>query len=694
MKNYLFIIFLFHSLLCVAQIPVSLPDNIQENQTKLKLEHQTLEISWPIADDKQAQIVLDLDKEKPLFRTIGILNNGDFSEIAKGLNPSFILNVGSRTLKPENGWTIFFDKVPTRPYTSHVLKLTKKDIKIAKQGLRTVITVGEVSAPDFKGNIEITIYNQQPLFNIAAVVSTQRDSTAILYDAALTGEQIWDTISYQTNQNKFEKIQRSTIDNNTAVNKAVNYRTIIGSSESGSLAVFPPPHQYFYPLDEAYNLNFTWYGANYRDMIPEFGIGIRQDPEGDHRFVPWFNAPPGTHQRLNFFCLLGVDGSEKLLDSVKEYTHSDTYKPLPSYKTMASHFHNEFIMNEVMEGTSVPKKPEFVEVFKTMGVDIVHLGEFHYTAHPKGPDPTRLQELNALFEQCKRLSDNEFLLLPGEEPNEFFGGHWMAIFPNPVYWIMSRDDSKPFLTTDKTYGNVYRIKDKVEMLKLLKLENGLAWTAHPRIKGSTGYPDAYNKEEFFKSDHFLGGAWKAMPADLSKQRLGIRVLDLMDDINNWGEKKSTIAESDLFTISHENEMYAHMNINYMQMERLPSYEEGWQPLLTAMKQGKFFSTTGEILIPSFSVNNAGSGQTVSKAKDGKATIKLNLDWTFPLNFIEIISGDGEKVYRKRISMDHTKAFGSRDFNFSVDLSDRNWVRVEVWDVAVNGAFTQTVYLTD
>lgn len=692
MKKYLCVILVMHSLLCAAQIPVSLPENLLENQTKFKLEHQALQISWPIAEDKQAEIVLNLSEEKPLFKTIGIVNSGNFNIIAKDLNPTFILNVGTRTLKPENGWTIFFDKVPTRPYTSQVLELSKKNINVIKEGLRTVISIGEVNAPDFKGHIEITIYNDQPLFNIAAVVSTQRDSTAILYDAALTGEKIWDTIAYETNQDKFEKIQPSATE--TSVNKAVNFRTIIGSSKSGSLAVFPPPHQYFYPLDEAFNLKFTWYGANYRDIIPEFGIGIRQDPEGDHRYVPWFNAPPGTHQRLNFFCLLGIDGSEKLLDSVKKYTHSDTYKPLPSYKTMASHFHNEFIMNEVMEGTSVAQQPEFVDVFKDMGVDIVHLGEFHYTAHPKGPDATRLQELDALFEQCKRLSDNEFLLLPGEEPNEFFGGHWMAIFPNPVYWIMSRDDNKPFLTKNKTYGNVYRIKDKAEMLNLLKLENGLAWTAHPRIKGSTGYPDAYKEEEFFKSDRFLGGAWKAMPADLSKQRLGIRVFDLMDDINNWGEKKSTIAESDLFTISHENEMYAHMNINYMQMEHLPSFEQGWQPLLTAMQQGRFFSTTGEILIPSFSVNNARSGQTVAKTKDGKASIKLNLEWTFPLSFIEIISGDGQKVYHKRISLNHTKAFGSNDFIFDVDLSDRKWVRVEVWDVAVNGAFTQTVYLTD
>src|SRR5690606_13241480 len=158
MKNYLCVIFVLHSRLSVAQIPVSLPENLQENQTKFKLEHQTLQISWPIAQDKQAEMVLNLSEEKPLFKTIGIFNSGNFNIIAKDLNPTFILNVGTRTLNPENGWTIFFDKVPTKPYTSHVLELTKKNIKVTKEGLRTVISVGEVSAPDFKGNIEITIY--------------------------------------------------------------------------------------------------------------------------------------------------------------------------------------------------------------------------------------------------------------------------------------------------------------------------------------------------------------------------------------------------------------------------------------------------------------------------------------------------------------------------------------------------------
>ncbi len=345
-----------------------------------------------------------------------------------------------------------------------------------------------------------------------------------------------------------------------------------------------------------------------------------------------------------------------------------------------------------MANKPIPDTPSFVQVFQKAGVDIVHLGEFHYTAHPKGPDDVRLKELKALFEQCKRLSTEKFLLLPGEEPNEFFGGHWMQLFPRPVYWIMSRKEGQPFVTQDPVYGTVYRIANSTEMLELLNREKGLAWTAHPRTKGSTGYPDKYKDEPFFKSDRFLGAAWKPIPADLSQPRLGKRVLDLQDDMNNWGSDKKTLAEADLFTIEHENEMYAHMNVNYMKIDRLPTFDQGWHSVVNALQEGKFFSTTGEVLIPSFTVNKKESGDTAVLDANGKANISFDLRWTFPLQFAEIISGDGNKVYRHKINLDHTVAFGKNNFEVSLDLQNRKWVRLEVWDIAVNGAFTQTVWL--
>src|SRR3546814_16292968 len=88
-------------------------------------------------------------------------------------------------------------------------------------------------------------------------------------------------------------------------------------------------------------------------------------------------------------------------------------------------------------------------------------------------------------------------------------------------------------------------------------EKGLMWTAHPRIKGSTGYPDKHKDTAFFKSDRFLGGAWKNMPADYSLPRLGTRVLDTLDDMNNWAEKPSerkfAPGEVDVLQLSDESE---------------------------------------------------------------------------------------------------------------------------------------------
>ena len=297
-----------------------------------------------------------------------------------------------------------------------------------------------------------------------------------------------------------------------------------------------------------------------------------------------------------------------------------------------------------------------------------------------------------MFDQCKRLSDKEFLLLPGEEPNEFLGGHWLSFFPKPVNWIMARKPDAPFVTNDPTYGKVYRVGNKDDMLKLLVAENGLAWTAHARTKGSTGYPDLYKDEAFYKSDHFFGAAWKNIPADLSEPRLSRRVLDLMDDMANWGYKKHVIAEADIFTMEPQNETYAHLNVNYLQMDKLPDYKQGWQPVLNAMKRGKFFVTTGEIMLPAFTVNGKGAGESLTLPTDGKATVSLDMNWTFPLTFAEIISGDGRQVFRERIDLTSTLPFGKKQYRFSTNLKNRTWVRVEVWDAAVNGAFTQQVWL--
>jgi hypothetical protein len=149
-------------------------------------------------------------------------------------------------------------------------------------------------------------------------------------------------------------------------------------------------------------------------------------------------------------------------------------------------------------------------------------------------------------------------------------------------------------------------------------------------------------------------------------------------MNNWGLDKRILAEADVFTINEQNEMYAHMNVNYLRMGALPAFKDGWGAVLDSLRKGSFFSTTGEVLIPDFRIER------------GKAL--FDVEWTFPLEYAELISGDGEKVYRQKLILDDSGPFGRRAFSMPFDASHRKWVRLEVWDVAVNGAFTQTITL--
>ena len=170
-------------------------------------------------------------------------------------------------------------------------------------------------------------------------------------------------------------------------------------------------------------------------------MGIRLPLDGDQRYVPWFNAPPGTQQKLSFFILLSTEKGEKTLDRVKRYTRNDQYKKLPDQTTFSSHYHIEHTKDLVgrqpdldnwnPDDVVIPedlKEPGFVKVFKNMKVDIVHLAEFHNSQTPRMLAKDRLPLLELMHNECKRLSDESFLLLPGEEPNVHLGGHWISFF--------------------------------------------------------------------------------------------------------------------------------------------------------------------------------------------------------------------------------------------------------------------------
>lgn len=657
-------------------------------------------IDWPSGQGERGQLVLSLARDQPLIQAIGL---GGKTVLA-GVDPAGVVTVGTRDLK--QGWTIFFDNPRERPFQSFPLTIDRDRISVQRDGGHTKIIVDGAKAGPFSGSFQFTIYPGSRLVRGAMVMSTQRDATAYTFDAGLsvpsTAQLPWRSIAYTDLSDKLARRQGDAA-RQAAASPHVRGRMIIAEGDSGgALAIVPPPHQYYYPLDYANNDNAAWYGSDYRSLTGRTGFGVRQTLEGDRRWVPWVNAPPGTMQDMGIFYLPDGGDASSVTDAALQFTRNDRFKSLEGYHTFSSHYHVEHAENflntaRFQQSTGVPaglEEPDFVKRFKAMNVEIVHLAELHLSQKDLDRAGDRLTLLKTIHAETARLSDDRLLLLPGEEPNVQLGGHWLSIFPKPVYWTLDRKPGQPFVEEDPALGKIYHVGSKDDVLALMQAEHGLMWTAHPRIKGSYGFPDAYRNEAFFKSDRFLGGAWKAMPADYAEPRLGWRVLNLLDDMNNWaanpGERKFTPGEVDVFQLTGDSELYAHMNVNYLRLPGpLPTHQGGWGSVLDALRGGRFFTTTGEVLVPEFSVGGSHSGED---AAAGTVMVRAKVEGTFPLAFAEVVSGDGTKVYRDRIDLTDVAPFGQRTIEQRVNLRGRKWARLEVWDVATNGAFTQPVFL--
>jgi hypothetical protein len=662
-----------------------------------------LRVTWPVSRRETGEVRLNLATGEPLIRSLGIgANARGIRVIATNLEPVTTLTIGERDARKAAEafrGMVFFENPRERPHERHPVTLTLNRVTVMSVGTRTTVRLGDAQAGSFRGDLRFTFFSQSPAVLAETVLTTDQPLRAILYDAGLSSRNpSWTDMVWF---DPMGALQRAPVDlAGAAQPKRVQFRTLAAEGARGAVAVFPTPHQYFYPLDFADNFGFTWLGKGYSRMPEGYGFGIRQPPEGDRRWVPWVDARAGTEQHLGFFFLIGSGNGEAALREVARFTRNDRFKELRGHHTFTSHYHVEHTVDflnrqKEQNTTGIPKgleNPGFVKKFKATGVDIVHLAEFHHGWTPGQKAPERLKMLKAMHEECERLSDRDFLLLPGEEPNVHLGGHWMSFFPKPVYWVLNRGANEPFEEQVPEYGTVYRMGSTDDVLKVMQKEKGLMWTAHARIKASEKFPDAYRDQAFYKSDHFLGAAWKAMPSDLSRPTLGWRVLDLLDDMNQWGQRKQILGEVDVFQVQPDYELYAPMNINYLKLDRIPRFADGWQPVLDALRGGQFFTTTGEILVPRCSIGGRESGEVLAADKAGAALLDVQLEWTFPLAFAEVVSGDGTEIRRHRLDLTDTVAFGEKRLRTRVDLSGQKWVRFEVWDVAANGAFTQPVWI--
>jgi hypothetical protein len=132
----------------------------------------------------------------------------------------------------------------------------------------------------------------------------------------------------------------------------------------------------------------------------------------------------------------------------------------------------------------------------------------------------------------------------------------------------------------------------------------------------------------------------------------------------------------------DDETYPELLVNYVKLNRVPKFTESWDPLFKAVRAGDYFVSSGEVLFRDWGIEGSGD----------KRTYTADLEWTFPLEFVELVWGDGQRTDRQIISATKLAPFGSQKFKIPFEATGKKWVRFAAWDSAGNGAFTQPVML--
>ncbi len=706
---------------------------------KAEMDGDALRVTWQGARGQELKVSFGLQNREPVIREMAVRRQGtQWIMLGRDLSPEFHVTTGKRRISEQQlnplrqlgldrdpeflereKWKVFWDAplvLPGSTETNPGLPRTPDEIRratatysasgcqVKTDGARLEVSFPGLSLGVFSGRAQFTVYKGTNLLRQEAIAKTEEPSVAYHYRAGLKGfhtetakRVIWRDVA-----RGWQKVEFGGSPNTDPVALRARNRLAIVETAGGSVAVFPPPHKFFFGREIELNLGYVWYR---KDDAGSFSVGVRQS-DREEMYRPFgfsddvwqrrsrqarsfalgnfalYNAPAGTWQRMATYFYLSPDPSPATQEAVMGFTHDDRYKAVPGFQVAVSHFHTAF-HEQVQDAGSIDFQPPWIPTFRALGINIAMMSDFHGDGHAKDPGPLRLSEQKVYFDASHRHSDRDFLIIPGEEPNAYFGGHYTTVFPRPVYWTQVRQPGQPLVENHPDYGKVYHVGSAADELQMLKAENGLVWQAHPRTKGSSGYPDALRETEHFRSDRFLGGAFQSLPVDLSESRLcEVRCFGTLDDMNNWAGPKYLVAEGDTYAKFPDDDSYPHLMVNYIKLERLPSFDEDWTPIVGAMRSGDFFVTSGEVLFKNLAIEGAGN----------QRTLVADLEWTFPLEFVEVVWGDGQKIDRQVITATDQPPFGSHRFRIPFNAMNQKWVRFAAWDSAGNGAFWQPVHL--
>jgi hypothetical protein len=695
------------------------------------MEQDTLLVTWTGAAGTELRARYEIERAQPIVRELAVRKRGgQWAVLGQNLTPEFTVQTGRRRvafsqlsslkelgidITPEilerEAWFAFWDApfvvpgvqqgqnpmnpdLPRKPEEIRRAMATFKTstCEVKTDGGRVEVNFPGLSMGIFAGSARFTVYRGTNLIRLEAIAKTDENMVAYKYDGGLKGFATATTpkVTWRDTGGNAQQYEFGGAVHDGPVTVRAKNRVMIAEGRGGSVAVFPPPTVFFHTREVDTNLGYVWYR---KDAAAQYSIGVKQaDHEDDQRYLfnyALYNAPPGTWQRMAVYFYASPEAAPPTREAVMAFTNNDTFKPIPGYKTMVNHFHIQFTDRLRASGSLNTQTPDLAAM-KALGINIVGLSDFHADRlRARDPGPLRFEDQHDYFEASRRASDKDFLVVPWEEPNAYLGTHYNLLNPRPLYWSKVRQAGQPLSEQDGKYGKVYHAGSVEDMQTMMEAEGAFWFHAHPRTKSTTGYPDAIKDKSWVKSDRYLGVAFKpGMGLDLSDERLcDWRCFDAIDGLNNLhadsgSRPKYMIGDCDTYQKWPHDDLFPGFPVNYLKLDRMPGADEDWSPILRALRDGNFFVTTGEVYIKDYAVEGTGN----------KRTITADIEWTYPLEFVEVVWGDGRTVDRQIIRVTELPPFGTKKFSIPFDATGKKWVRLAVWDSAVNGAFVQPVWL--
>ena len=695
----------------------------------------TLTLTWDGDRNQELRLRLGIAEGTPTIQDLSVRRRGGapstgWASLAANVTPEFRVVSGIRRMDNQSleglrkngiteitkpifdawGWDTFWDAplhvpgdegdlkrrtpgVPRKP--EEVRRGTAvyraQSCEVVTDGARINIMFPGVSLGVFDGRLQFTVYKGTNLIRQEVIASTTEYPVAYKYDAGLKGLSIdsgtrvsWRDTAHNPQSNWFGGANN---DRESPL-KTRNRVVIAELGKAGSIAAFPPPHNFFWARESARNLGYNWYR---KDSASSFSFGIRQAENEEEVQIQGnfalYTARPGTEQHMPVFYYVSADPADAAREAVLAFTHGDRFKPIPGYQVMNHHYHMA-LGARLRAAGSADAEIEDLAAIKALGINIVSPIETVGLNPASGQvRPNTLEIRRFQIEGARRNSDKDFLVLPNDEfYDSFYGGHTDLLYSRHTNWRYGRKPGQPLVEEIAPYGPVYNLGSADDLLEMVKRENILVSYPHPRSKNNTGFPDGFKEKDYFKDPtfHSIGFRW-GMGIDRSERRLcEYRCLTLLDDISNWQADLPTppkylLAISEVQEQTAHDDIYASAPVSYLHLASLPTPDDA-TPVLDTLKRGDYFVTSGEVLIPSYSVQGTGS----------RRTIVADVEWTFPLDFVEVVWGDGQQTGRQVISTTEMPAFGKHHFEIPFDATGKKWVRFAAWDAAGNGALVQPI----